>query len=261
MDLTLMTFNLRYDKPDPGDRAWSARKKAVAAVILHYSPDIIGTQEGKAHQLLDLHRLLPHYQSTGGDRYGNGMGEHCAIFYNPQKLTCLESHDIWLSDTPDIPGSISADWENPLPRMATCATFTDKRSQDETIIVCNTHLDYESATARERGARLICDRLSLLSENSAVFITGDFNCPPDSPARRRLDQFYWGNEWMADALANQPLDAQMTYHDFTGKADAAIDSIYYAGRLRLTHAEVNSHPWNGIYSSDHFPVYAAFQTI
>ncbi|MGJ3246887.1 MAG: endonuclease/exonuclease/phosphatase family protein [Elainellaceae cyanobacterium] len=260
MDLTLMTFNLRYDKPDPGDRAWSSRKKSIAAVIQHYSPDIIGTQEGKAHQLLDLHRLLPDYQSTGGDRYGNGMGEHCAIFYNSQQLTCLESTDIWLSDTPDVSGSMSAEWGNPLPRMATYATFIPKHLHDDTIVLCNTHLDYESATARERGAQLICDRLIQPSENVAVFVTGDFNCPPDSPPRQWLAQFSWNTMQMADALAGQPLDSQMTYHDFSGRADAAIDSIYYAGQLHLTHVEVNSHQWNGVYPSDHFPVYAAFQT-
>jgi len=58
MEIKVMSFNLRYDKPDPGENAWTVRKEAVASLISHYAPDIIGTQEGKAHQLLDLHRLL-----------------------------------------------------------------------------------------------------------------------------------------------------------------------------------------------------------
>jgi endonuclease/exonuclease/phosphatase family metal-dependent hydrolase len=72
MELKVMSFNLRYDKPDLGKNAWTVRKDAVAALIAHYAPDIIGTQEGKAHQLLDLHRLLPDYQSIGYDRTGTG---------------------------------------------------------------------------------------------------------------------------------------------------------------------------------------------
>ena len=38
------------------------------AIVKQAGPDIIGTQEGQGHQLLDLHRLLPEYQSIGGDR-------------------------------------------------------------------------------------------------------------------------------------------------------------------------------------------------
>jgi endonuclease/exonuclease/phosphatase family metal-dependent hydrolase len=70
MEIKVMSFNLRYDKPDPGENAWTVRKEAAASLISHYAPDIIGTQEGKAHQLLDLHRLLPDYQSLGGDAFG-----------------------------------------------------------------------------------------------------------------------------------------------------------------------------------------------
>ena len=74
-----MSFNIRYDKPDPDERNWRVRREAVAALIAHYSPDIIGTQEARANQLLDLHRLLPKYQSLGSDRRGTGLDENCAI--------------------------------------------------------------------------------------------------------------------------------------------------------------------------------------
>ncbi|MGK7902236.1 MAG: hypothetical protein AB4352_12650 [Hormoscilla sp.] len=49
--------------------AWTVRRDAV---VLQAEPDLIGTQEGQAHQLLDRHRLLPEYQSVGGDRLLNG---------------------------------------------------------------------------------------------------------------------------------------------------------------------------------------------
>lgn len=83
--MKIMTFNLRYDKPDLGNNAWTVRKDAVAHLIAAHAPDIIGTQEGKAHQLLDLHRLLPDYQSVGYDRTGTGIDEYCAIFYRDRK--------------------------------------------------------------------------------------------------------------------------------------------------------------------------------
>ncbi len=74
MKLKIISFNLRYDKPDRGNKAWTVRRDTVAATVWQAGPDIIGTQEGQGHQLLDLHRLLPEYQSIGGDRLGNGIG-------------------------------------------------------------------------------------------------------------------------------------------------------------------------------------------
>jgi hypothetical protein len=68
---------------------------------------LLGTQEGKSHQLADLQSLLPEYNIIGGDRTGTVTGEHCAIFYNPQYLKLEETQDFYLSDTPDVPGSIT----------------------------------------------------------------------------------------------------------------------------------------------------------
>jgi endonuclease/exonuclease/phosphatase family metal-dependent hydrolase len=66
MKLTAMSFNIRYDKPDPDERNWRVRREAVAALIVHYSPDIIGTQEACANQLLDLTPVYcREYQSLG----------------------------------------------------------------------------------------------------------------------------------------------------------------------------------------------------
>lgn len=90
MKIRVMTFNLRYDKPDLGNCAWKVRKDAVASLITAYAPDLIGTQEGKAHQILDLHRLLPNYQSVGSDRTDTGIDEYCAIFYRSLALAMSE---------------------------------------------------------------------------------------------------------------------------------------------------------------------------
>ena len=267
MELKVMSFNLRYDKPDPGKNAWTVRKDAVAALIDHYAPDIIGTQEGKAHQLLDLHRLLPDYQSLGYDRTGTGTDEYCAIFYRPGRLQCLKSDDFFLSDTPELPGSISFDWGNSVPRMASWAVFAvvgEKRK----IIVFNTHLDYKSAKAQELSARLICDRACVLLQaedmghlelaKSYLFITGDFNAAPGTAPREALQHPFPNGLHLHDALAGVELEHQLSFHDFTGKAFLALDTIYYDSRLTLQQVKVDTLVWQGIFPSDHFPVIADF---
>lgn len=258
MEIKVMSFNLRYDKPDLGDNAWTVRKQAVAALITHYAPDIIGTQEGKAHQLLDLHRSLPEYQSMGSGRTGTGTDEHCAIFYRTQRLRCLVGGDFFLSDTPEIPGSISSTWGNPLPRMVSWGVFA-VQGEPKTITVFNTHLDYNSTQARELSTMLIRDRLSHLNpEESYVFLTGDFNAEPSSTPRQALEQPLSNGLHLYDALADVELEHQLSFHDFTGKASVAIDTIYYDNRVSLGTVKVATEQWKEIWPSDHFPVVADF---
>jgi endonuclease/exonuclease/phosphatase family metal-dependent hydrolase len=254
--IKVMSLNLRYDKPDPGNKAWTVRKAAVAALISHHAPDIVGTQEGKAHQLLDLHRLLPDYQSVGNDRTGTGTGEHCAIFYRTGRLRCFASSDFFLSDTPDIPGSISSDWGNSLPRMTSWAVFGVAGAK-KTVTVFNTHFDYESAKAQELGAILICDRIGhLASAESYFFLTGDFNADPGTVPRQALEHPLANGLHLLDALAGVELEHQLSFHDFTGRAFAAVDTIYYDSRLNLRQVKVDTGQWQGIWPSDHFPVIA-----
>lgn len=254
-----MSFNLRYDKPDPRDNAWALRKEAVAALITHHAPDIIGTQEGKAHQLLDLHRLLPDYQSVGSDRTGTQTGEYCAIFYRTQRLRCLDTNDFALSETPEILGSITSEWGNPLPRMTSWAVFASATGEKQKITVFNTHLDYRSTQARELGAMLISDRLSRLNlTESYVFLTGDFNADPGTAPRESLKNPLPNGVNLQDAFACVELQHQQSFHDFTGKAFAAVDTIYYDSRVSLRQVNVDTLAWKGILPSDHFPVVADF---
>ncbi len=256
--IKVMSLNLRYDKPDPGDNAWTVRKQAVAALIDHYKPDIIGTQEGEAHQLLDLHRLLPEYQSVGSDRTGTGMDEHCAIFYRTQRLRCLLTGDFFLSDTPEIPGSISSTWGNSLPRMVSWAVFAVGDEQ-KTLAVFNTHLEYGSSQAQDLSVKLIRDRIGQLNPaESYVFLTGDFNAEPGAVPRQALKQPLPNALQLRDALAGVELEQQLSFHDFTGKAFVAIDTIYYDNRVSLNEVKVDTGQWKGIWPSDHFPVIADF---
>lgn len=257
MRLKIMSLNLRYDKPDPGDLAWKVRCKAVAAMISHYAPDVIGTQEALPHQLFDLLQLLPAYQCVGGERTGRGSGEHCAIFYRTEQLRYISNGDFFLSDTPDIPGSITAEWGNPIPRMASWAVFAG--SDERQLMVFNTHLDYRSARARELGAELIFQRMSEVnSTESLLLLTGDFNAEPATAPRESFLRQLPDGRQLFDVFAGIELEEQMTFHDFTGEGFAAVDTIYYDSRLTLQQVTVDTAQWENFWPSDHFPVIAEF---
>jgi endonuclease/exonuclease/phosphatase family metal-dependent hydrolase len=258
MQFKVMSFNLRYDKPDPGTCQWQNRVGAIACLIQHYQPDLIGTQEGKAHQLRDLQQLLPEYQYIGGDRTGTGTGEHCAIFYHQPKVKLLENQDFFLSDTPAIPGSIT--WGHRLPRMATWAKFQLDHS-DCFLTLVNTHLDHESVTARELGAALIYRRLGEFTPESYLLLTGDFNAQPQTKERQTFLSPLANNLQLQDTLAHLPFAQQKTIHEFTGQAWGAIDTIYSDRRLRVDQVVVDRQQWQQVWPSDHFPVIVNLQPI
>lgn len=256
--LKLMTFNLRYDKPDPGTQNWAIRKDSIFELINYYQPDLIGTQELKLHQLLELQELLPNYQSVGGDRTGNGTDEHCSIFYKRSRITCLETKDFYLSETPTIPGSITPDWGNYAPRMATWGIF-NVIDQSQSFILVNTHLAHLSSKAQEFSAELIvqyCQQFPL--KESYLFLTGDFNTSPKSKARETFKQPLSDSVHFNDTLKNFNLEEQMTFHEFTGKGCKAIDTIYYDCRVRLQNIVIDKKQWKDVFPSDHFPVIADF---
>lgn len=260
MKLRMMTFNLRYDKPDTGENSWPIRRESVFELIDHYRPPIICTQECLPNQLLDLHRFLPDYQSLGRDRDGTGKGEHCAIFYLKSLLSHLKSGDFWLSDTPEVPGSKSVGWENPDPRIMSWVRFYLRRKQ-VSLTVFNTHLDFYSERARILGTQLISKYVSTLKpEDSYIIVAGDFNSHPNTEVRETFLKPMKNGLTLIDSVNSLPFEQQKTFHrGFTGKATDPVDTIYIDSRLKLISAEVNRDKWRGIWPSDHFPVILSFE--
>ena len=131
--------------------------------------------------------------------------------------------------------------------------------QDKPIIIFNTHFDYQSQRARELSAQLICDRLSEFNPDEYLFmVTGDFNAEPQSLPRKTLLQPLSNGVQLRDALADIDLEEQMSYHEFTGKGFAAVDTIYYDSRLNLDRVSVDRTQIDRVWPSDHFPIIAQF---
>ena len=157
-DLRVMSFNIRLPVATDGANRWEQRKALIARTLREQHPDIIGTQELHRRQGDDIVRRLPQYAWFGRDRRGGHDDEHMGVFYRKDRLRVVETGDFWLSDTPEVPGSIS--WGNLYPRMVTWALF-ERSSDQRRFYLFNTHLPYrdEDDAARERGARLIASRL------------------------------------------------------------------------------------------------------
>jgi len=214
---------------------------------------VIGLQELVKAQADYLARELPQYAWFGRGREADGGGEHMGVFYRKDRLKVIESGDFWLSDTPDVAGSIT--WGHPHPRMVTWALF-EQRSDGRRFYLFNTHLPYrdEDEAARLKGAQAIARHLATLPDDVPVVLTGDFNTTPDSDAHAVLAGT------LQDAWTTAPrvegIDA--TFHGFTGKADRRIDWIFVRGAQLESITSVTTR-WNNRYPSDHFPLVATLR--
>ena len=251
--LSVMSFNIRLPAESDGVDYWETRKPLAVRMLREQQPDVIGLQELVKAQADYLVRELPQYAWFGRGREADGGGEHMGVFYRKDRLKVIESGDFWLSDTPDVAGSIT--WGHPHPRMVTWALF-EQRSDRRRFYLFNTHLPYrdEDEAARLKGAQAIARRLATLPDDVPVVLTGDFNTTPDSDAHAVLAGT------LQDAWTTAPrvegIDA--TFHGFTGKADRRIDWIFVRGAQLESITSVTTR-WNNRYPSDHFPLVATLR--
>ncbi len=184
MTVKAMTFNLRYEnRGDRGSRSWAQRVVGIVEMLRTERPDVLGVQEALHGQVADLRASLPGYSFAGQGRSdGARSGEYAGIFYSRDRFEPdgERSGMIWLSDTPDKPGSRT--WGNEIPRVATWVRLTD-RASGQALWVVNIHLDHRNQPSREKGVRLIVERLLKLNpDGEPVVWMGDFNAVEANPA-------------------------------------------------------------------------------
>ncbi|WP_377076493.1 hypothetical protein [Natronoarchaeum sp. GCM10025703] len=108
-----MSYNVRYDTPGDGDDVWDERRDAVADIVRSRRPALVGFQEPLPHQLTDLRERLPAYEIVGRGRNADGGGERSPIGFRRDRFSVLDRETLWLSETPENPGSVG--WDAELP--------------------------------------------------------------------------------------------------------------------------------------------------
>ena len=252
--LTVMTYNLRYASSTPPN-AWPQRRPLMAELISTITPDVFGTQEGLYGQLQDLATDLPAYQWIGLGREGGSRGEFMAVFYRTARLEPLAFDHFWLSDTPEVIGSKT--WGPKLPRMVTWVKFRDRQTKREFFFV-NTHLDHQVQEAREKGARLIRERVAAFDAKLPVLLVGDFNAAGGNNKAYDIltdDKFFTDTWTTARERVNEGIG---TFNSFKAieKDGPRIDWILGRGEVAADRTEIVTFSHDGQFPSDHFPLVA-----
>ena len=176
-DLTVLSYNIRYNSQSDGEDLWDLRKWELVDQIQQHSPDSFGVQEATAVQIQYILEALPEYAYVGvGRDNGATKGEYSAVFYLKEKFKLLESKTFRLSETPE---EVSVGWDAALPRICTYAQFKEHTTGRD-FWHFNTHFDHVGKAARANSALLIIEKIkSLVSPESVFVLTGDFNASPN----------------------------------------------------------------------------------
>jgi endonuclease/exonuclease/phosphatase family metal-dependent hydrolase len=260
LELNLLTYNIRYDNPRDGADQWKHRIDLATSVVAANDADVVGLQEALKHQLDDMLARLPGYGFVGvGRDDGNGGGEYAAILYRKDRLSVAGSGTFWLSDTPEAPGS--KHWGNRVVRICTWARLKDEPTGRH-VYIYNAHLDHESQPAREKGARLIAQRIAERPHADPVVLMGDFNAGEENAALMTLRGR--GPDASPVPLVDSfrvlhPDESDVgTFHGFKGgpASPMKIDYIMVEPSSQVLSAEIDRRHENGRYPSDHFPLSA-----
>lgn len=258
----IMSYNVRYDNSGDGENGWSARRDSVAAAIIASGASIVGTQEVLHHQFSDLRRLLPDFDVVGcGRDDGAQEGEYEALWYDKNRFQCIDSGNFWLSQTPDVKGSLG--WDGACVRMASWALLQDKASQRR-ILALNTHLDHVGTKARRLGVELILQRLSAIAPDVSAVVTGDFNSGPDSaPVKYITDPAKTFHLIDSRTFAGKIHGPAWTFHDF-GRAPVEdreiIDFIFVTPGINvIDYSIIDNTARAPMTPSDHCPVTATIR--
>ena len=250
--LSVLSLNLRFGLADDGPNSWRYRKTAYPFLFEKHGADFFGFQEANDFQIEYLQEILTGYRYIGKRSPAPLFWQNNVIFYG-KAWRCTYFEHFFLSPTPQVPSRSKASvW----PRQCTIGMF----EKDGRRLMCvNTHLDFDPSVQVE-SAKLIMKRLSGLSPDVPAILMGDFNATPEAPCytvftgqgRQAAEQgFYFKNAF------TMPFPG--THHRFAGDSSGDhIDWILHRGGITLEECRVIQEQINGIYPSDHFPLYASF---
>ena len=251
--MKFMSFNLRYDNANDGINAFSNRIDRVLDVIKQENPMVIGFQEVTDSMRKTMRESLKDYTTIGCGRDWNYHGEAMLIAFKTEAFELIEVKNIWLSETPNVPGTKYGFDHSGCPRMYTSILLKHNESEKPFRFI-NTHLDHEGAKARVLEAEQLCRDLNKYEEK--FVLTGDFNAVPSTPEIKLI------TEMLKDrGCVDCTKDLGPTFHNFGRlplEKQIKIDYIFTDGVCKNAY-RVENIPVNGQYYSDHDAVCAEIE--
>lgn len=252
--LTIGTYNLRYDTPKDTGNKWVERAPIIASLIRFHNFDILGTQEGFKNQLDDIINALPQYTYYGvGRNDGIDAGEHSAIFYKKDDFKLLKKGDFWLSQTPDKPG---LGWDATCCKRICSWVFLQHKKSGKKFYFFNAHYDHQGVIARRESSKLVLQKIKEIAGKEPVIFTGDLNGSQTSEPYLTIANS--GNLKDTYKEVKYPYANNASFNGFGSQKDSAgiIDHIFITNHFTVKRWGLLTDTYHGKNPSDHFPVLA-----
>jgi endonuclease/exonuclease/phosphatase family metal-dependent hydrolase len=250
-ELTIITYNIRFNNPNDGINAWPNRSVMVAGLLRFHEAEIFGMEEALIGQINDIEKQLPHMKHIGvGRDDGKEAGEFSPIFYDTTKFKVIDCGWFWLSETPDKPGY---GWDAHFNRICTWAKLKPKKGSS--FFYLNTHLDHQGDVARAESAKLILKKIEELNhKNLPVILSGDFNLTPETAPIQYIKQHLSDSK---DISVEPPYGPDGTFNnfDFNSKLPDRIDYVFVNNKVTVLKYAVLTDSKDNRYPSDHLPVF------
>ena len=247
-EITIMSANVRCYAPDDlFKKSWFYRADLIRNNIDDVKPDIIGFQEVTWMHYGYLQDIMQGYDSVIMYRDNFILSEGCPIFYRTDKFELIDKNSFWLSETPEV---MSKDWNSACYRVCSYVKLRQLNTNKE-FVVFNTHLDHVSDEARINGIKVVLDKINELGDVPA-YLMGDLNAKPNSKTLKSVYEFFEDGQVVADITTDGA-----TYQKWGEKLNSErIDYIVASiGKTDIYEYGIVDTLYDGVYPSDHFPIY------
>ncbi len=246
-ELRVMSCNVRCISPtDLGKKSWFYRADLIMQGIQKEQPSVIGFQEVTKWHYSYLCDTLALYDSVITYRDDAFNSEGCPIFYRSDIYTLIDKGSFWLSETPDV---MSKSWGAQFNRVCSYVILRDNATETE-FVVFNTHLSHVSDEARINGIQVVLDKIKEFGSIPAVLM-GDLNAEEDSETYKSATANFLDTKYQTENTMTS-----CTYQGWGEQLDRnCIDYILVSKTgFRTNSYRVVTDTYDGVYSSDHFPL-------
>ncbi|MFP4374437.1 MAG: endonuclease/exonuclease/phosphatase family protein [Spirochaetaceae bacterium] len=273
------TFNIRTTAVgNTGRLRWTRRREIIESLIRRQDPDVLALQEvtNRTHgipndvdQLQWLTDTFPTLEAAVGTVPAEPPADNPILIRSERLETRNSGFLAFDEDGLVISGGIDAELLRGRPHSRIrrhqaarhlCKSFAAwgvlwDREKREQIVVYNVHLDARNPNFRRGQAQLIIDTIRQLGHlEMPLVVLGDFNSFRGSPPVRALTEL--GLEPVIEA------NRRGTFHfGFGVTLWPRIDHILVSEQLEIRNGYIERHKHEGIYPSDHYPVFAEVEPL
>lgn len=254
------TYNIRLSTMDDSsvDNNWDTRKERLWASIKDNDFDLFGLQEVSTEAQREL-------KNKWADSYGleffspysqTGKGDKAqGIMYRRSKFSISDVHYYWIADNPDVITGADVTADATYYRGGMCAILTYKETGQK-IFFMNSH-GCLSKEVRDKYASLYEEMEKRYNtEGFPSFFVGDLNAIPTQPVCQTIAT-YWKDAYVEAESKEGPAN---TFNSFVNlKGLRRIDYIFYRGNVSPKYYRCDNTLYNGLFPSDHFPIYTDFE--